>query len=199
MVKHYLPSDDELRVINDTTFLQIKFSVSKKAIAVLADIEQALKEEIHSKAYQLPKTAFQKTGKISKGENYRGLPYFILDFPRLFTSQNTFAFRTMIRWGHEFSCTLHIAGDSLTLLNDDALRRISSAPGLFFCVGPTPWEYHYLDSNYLLAETLSVADIKKHISENQFIKISRYTSINEWNEFYPFSLSNFNSFLNLIK
>ena len=48
--------------------------------------------------------------KISKGENYRGLPYVMLDYPRLFGREEVLAIRTFFWWGHGFSVTLHLKG-----------------------------------------------------------------------------------------
>ncbi len=47
--------------------------------------------------------------KISRGENYEGLPYLILDYPRLFDISNIFTIRIMFWWGNFFSITLHLA------------------------------------------------------------------------------------------
>ena len=44
--------------------------------------------------------------KISKGENYLGLPYIILDYPRYSDSEDLFFIRQMFWWGHFFSHTL---------------------------------------------------------------------------------------------
>lgn len=52
-------------------------------------------------------------GKITKGENYRGLPYVIADYPRLFTPESVMAYRILFWWGHYFSCTWHLSGPAL--------------------------------------------------------------------------------------
>ena len=48
--------------------------------------------------------------KISKGENYEGLPWVMLDYPRYFTANDVFAIRTYFWWGNFFSITLHVKG-----------------------------------------------------------------------------------------
>ena len=49
------------------------------------------------------------SAKISKGENM-GLPWVMLDYPRLFGQEDVLAIRTMFWWGHCFSVTLHLKG-----------------------------------------------------------------------------------------
>lgn len=194
-----LPSKQELDILLDQSFLKLKSNVSKKIVRLLSRIELSLKAEITKSSFPFPEEAFTKSGKISKGDNYRELPYFVLDFPRLFTQSDAFAFRTMLRWGHEFSCTLHIGGESLALIGDKTINEILSSADLYFCISPTPWEYHFDSTNYVQANTLSKNEVKTHIESNQFIKISRYTNISKWNELEQFTLENFISFLNLIK
>src|SRR3954452_928432 len=47
--------------------------------------------------------------KISRGENYRGLPYVMLDYPRIFSKDHTFAIRSFYWWGNFFSITLQLS------------------------------------------------------------------------------------------
>ena len=49
--------------------------------------------------------------KISKGEQYEGMPWVMLDYPRFFAEeQGHFAIRSFFWWGHFFSIQLHISG-----------------------------------------------------------------------------------------
>ncbi|MEI9808974.1 MAG: hypothetical protein WDO16_14545 [Bacteroidota bacterium] len=58
----------------------------------------------------LPPEVIKISPKISKGENYKGLPYLVLDYPRYFEKDNHFAVRSMFWWGNFFSSTLHLSG-----------------------------------------------------------------------------------------
>ncbi|MEP0368064.1 MAG: hypothetical protein ABJN36_19505 [Cyclobacteriaceae bacterium] len=198
MVENADPSSEELQVLADVTFLSLKDSVSKKIIASLASIERELHKEIEASAFPFPNHAFLRSGKISKGENYRGLPYFILDYPRLFTQTEVFAFRTMLWWGHEFSCTLHLGGKQLERISPKILNDISLDTDIFFCVKDNPWEYHFEKDNYLKSNELSADQMQSYISKNNFMKISRCISINEWKKFKSYTLETFARFLMLL-
>lgn len=193
------PSSKELEILNDQSFLQLKASVSKKIISYLAEIEKELKIEISSCSFNFPANTLIQAGKISKGEKYRGLPYFVLDYPRLFTQKEVFALRTMIWWGNEFSCTLHIGGRQLQLLTEKHILNISRAKDLFFCIGNTPWEYHYEHSNYKKISDLTINEIKTHLAQNEFIKISRFINIQNWKMYKSFALESFARFLMLLE
>ncbi|MFY0599064.1 MAG: hypothetical protein JXR03_05300 [Cyclobacteriaceae bacterium] len=197
MVKKEPPSEKELEVLQDREFFLIKDSISKKTISCLSEIEQALKVEINQSSSVFPSNAFTQSGKISKGENYRGLPYFVLDYPRLFSKKEVFAFRTMLWWGNEFSCTLHIAGDQLKTIRDNAFETIRQE-SFYFCVSNSQWEHHFDSSNYTSANELSVNEMRHHMNTNGFIKVSRKISLQEWTAFKSFTLESFARFLQII-
>ena len=78
----------------------------------LSQSERQLKALISASDFEFPSNAFLKAGKISKGDSYLDLPYFVLDYPRLFSKEDVFAYRVMVRWGHEISFTFHLGGHS---------------------------------------------------------------------------------------
>ncbi|MFN5334377.1 MAG: hypothetical protein ACK5BV_04225 [Bacteroidota bacterium] len=101
-------SSFEQQIIHDTDWIRTKNSLLGKVVdmmAVLSERQQAylIQENLR---LRLPATS----PKISKGEKYEGLPYIILDFPRVFSKQDVFAIRTMFWWGKYFSVTLHLKG-----------------------------------------------------------------------------------------
>ena len=51
--------------------------------------------------------------KVSKGEKHEGLPFVVLDYPRIFTKDDIFALRTMVWWGHHYSVSLILKGKYL--------------------------------------------------------------------------------------
>ncbi len=176
----------------------LKQQVSEKVIRHLAEIERLLHQEIKSSGFRFPRGTFLRAGKISKGENYQSLPYFLLDYPRLFTKTEVFAYRTMLWWGNEMSCTLHLAGETLSIYRDKIQERIKKEKGIFFCVNEDPWEYHFEPSNYLPVEELEEKNIKNQIETHDFIKISNKISIDKWDEFGDFTLTTFRRFLNML-
>ena len=119
-----------------------------------------------------------KTSKISRGENYRGLPYLVLDYPAVFSAEDTFAFRTMFWWGNFFSCTLHLQGKPLDLYRDLVIDNIGHLVNydIFLCINQSPWEYHYEVDNYKL---LSVDDLD-FIKESQFLKLNKKFDLGSW-------------------
>lgn len=51
--------------------------------------------------------------KVSKGEKHQGLPFVVLDFPRIYKQNDFFAIRTLIWWSKHISVSLILKGKYL--------------------------------------------------------------------------------------
>lgn len=193
------PTKEELEILNNDHFLRVKNQVSEKIINYLATIERSLHTHIQQVDQEIfPEGTFLKSGKIAKGEQYKGLPYFILDYPRLFTQHQVFAFRVMLWWGHHFSCTLHLQGHPHLQQPDQLIARLANEKQLYFCVNTQPWDYHYEKTNYRLIKDLKEEHLRDHMDRQGFIKISKYIPVTSWDNFHTFTLQCFDDFLRLI-
>lgn len=171
-------SEKELQVIEDTSFLKTKQEVTVKIRKILGVTRMELLAEIRRSGFDFPSGTDITTGKISRGENYLQLPYQVLDFPKLFKKEDTFALRTMFWWGHFFSCTLHLQGDSLNNFRNQILENLPMLleNDLFICIGDTPWHYHYEPNNYVPITQEHI----EFIQQCTFLKISKKITLDQW-------------------
>ena len=186
-------SGKEFNYIQDKDFLLTKHIIITKIKSELAHIEKALTHTIKISKTDIPVEVLQRAGKISKGENYRGLPYLVLDHPRYFKKEGVFAFRTMFWWGHFFSSTFHLQGKYLDLYRNNILDQILSLKNnnLYICNGATPWEYHYEPDNYLFIDTLEEKELQNLIKTKDFIKISSRLDLKKWYALEEFTIRTF--------
>ena len=105
---HFSVAETELMC--NTDIILTKNSVLQKIKALFEGMQMSMTDEVSRNSDWSSQTIFQMPPKISRGENYLGLPYLVLDYPRQFDSINIFAIRTMFWWGHFFSSTLQLAG-----------------------------------------------------------------------------------------
>lgn len=166
-------TDQEFTYLCDQQFLLSKLEISKKMEGLLGEVEKKLYTIIPE--YSWPAGVLVRAGKLSKGENYLGLPYFILDYPRRFDKEHVFAFRTMFWWGNFFSATLHLAGKYLDMSKDalDANLEHLSASDAYICVNDTPWEYHYQSDNYQKINELNINQLRTTLASRPFLKLSQ--------------------------
>ncbi len=96
--------------------------------------------------------------KISRGENYLGYPWQILDFPRYFTGEAVFAHRLMCWWGHSFISTFHISGTWLHRYETEIFNRLADLNGKHVLLGynADQWVHHTGEDNYLPLEEISI-------------------------------------------
>jgi hypothetical protein len=187
-------SPHELSVLEDTDFLLTKQVVTKKLQQLLNKARLELKSVIEKDGFPFPEKMDLTTGKVSRGENYQGLPYMVLDFPKLFTKEDIFAYRTMFWWGHFFSSTLHLQGKYLEDYRQNLAENIDALldKDIYISIGETPWKYHYDNTNYVPI----TSEHKEHILECNFLKLSKKTPVNDWvsipgfaTEYFEFLLS----------
>ena len=183
----------EVRALHNKKIFYIKTSATEKTDALLASARDVIKSEIKKQKIYFPKYVDAVNGKIYRGENYLGLPYLILDYPKHFSNDSVFAFRTMFWWGNFFSCTLHLQGKALDerrnhLINNwKTLRK----KNIYMCANNTPWQYNYSKENYKLIDKFSESEIKLLFMTKEFIKLSRKTEIKNYKKLDKFCRESF--------
>ena len=168
-------SPAEVALFSNAEMILTKNSILQKTVALLAQVQETISE--NNKAYN-----FTSTPKISRGENYLGLPYVILDYPRISNGNDLFFIRSMFWWGNFFSSTLHIAGTykeknltSLASAYDELLMKEFSIG-----VNSDPWQHHFEETNYKDISQLSKEEFMKLLINQLHIKIAARWPLSEW-------------------
>ncbi len=107
--------------------------------------------------------------KISKGENYKSLPYVLMDYPAVFGKENIFAVRTMFWWGQFFSITLHLKGIYKDKYAPLVLKNLQWENDVYLAVGDDEWEHHFEENNFVIFSSISNA-VKQSVAEKNFFK-----------------------------
>ena len=174
-------SSKEMELVTNADWILTKNTIVEKTKILFGELQDVMTESFSTAA---PGNYKSVPPKISKGENYRGLPYLILDYPRLFDKENILAIRTMFWWGNFFSITLHMAG-SYKKQHEKKCRQaytVFKENDFFICINKEQWEHHFDPSNYANAKNLSQIEWEKVISENTFIKIANKHSLHQWDD-----------------
>jgi len=102
-------SSTEIELIKNADWILTKNAIIEKIVQFFSSLQEEQKNELQLYKNKLPSRFFTASPKVSKGENYSGLPYVVLDYPRFFDESGFGAIRTMFWWGNFFSITLHMA------------------------------------------------------------------------------------------
>lgn len=187
-------TSDEIVILKNSTFLLTKQQIASKITGYLEELASDLEKVLISSGIKDSVHYHSEPFKVSKGENYKGLPYFILDYPRNFKLESIFSFRTMIWWGREISCSLIISGSQLNHFKPSILLNLPKEE-FYFCINDDPWEHHFGASNYLPIREVNLDAIKAQIERNAFIKISDKIEISQIHEIKPFAQESLARFL----
>ena len=188
---------EEASAISERNFFLLKNSATQKVIALFGELEKEIKKDLnHRPVNGMGNKSLG--GKIFRGENYRLFPYIVLDYPRQFSTESIFAFRTMFWWGHEFSFTLHLQGNALDHFRKAIImnRHLLLEKEIFFCVNESPWEYHFGNENYLHMEEISEERMMQNTS---FIKLSKKLPVEKHNEIISVGVETFSLFMKILK
>lgn len=176
----------EMQLVTDPQVLMTKNSIIKKVSEIFGDLAEKYKKEISLK---IPDGKTLISPKISKGENYKGLPYVILDFPRQFSKTDIFAIRSFFWWGNFFSITLQLAGQYHQRYATTIQNAIDKRFYEEWYIGllENQWEHHFESNNY---SSLS-RGTDYNIAELPFLKLAKKIPLNKWDETNTFFIENF--------
>jgi len=192
-------SAHELMIAQDAALILTKNAIIQKTIGLFSSLAENMQQELVKAklADEIKKTE----PKISKGENYKGLPYVMLDYPRLFGKENIFAIRTLFWWGNYFSTTLHLKGSykemfagvirgNMTLLKNK---------NFFISISNDEWEHEHDEDNYVSLSCITENEFDDIVKKRIFLKISAKTALSEWDNCPTILIELFRDVLNVMR
>ena len=173
-------SAEESSLMEDVEFILTKNRIINKICDFFGGMIDDMKNDLQK--VNLPVEIKLTTAKISKGENYKGLPWVVLDYPRLFTKENIFAIRTLFWWGNYFSVTLHLKGkykEIFSPLIQKNLQRFLDHD-FYISISDDEWHHALHEGHYSSISKLNSASIKTSLSKNDFLKLSAKIDLTQW-------------------
>lgn len=191
-------SQKEMELVKNAGFILTKNEILLKTMQLLGNLQeqqQALLNKLPAQAL-VEKTIISP--KISKGENYKGLPYLILDYPRVFEKENIFAIRSLFWWGNFFSTTLHLAGSYKELFREKIISSfdVLKKDGYYYCNNDDEWHHHFEEGNYI-----SLTDKKsfeESVNQRPFLKLSKKISLHQWENADGLLFNNFKGLIEIL-
>lgn len=176
-------SEDELALVQNGQLLLTKNAIMDKAVEVMGVLHGQVKELLEQQEPGLPDEVLAGSGKISKGEKYEGLPWVMLDYPRLFGKEDVFAVRTMFWWGNFFSITLHLSGRYKKMYQPVLLknRMLLQECNFYLCVSEDEWRHDFASTNYVSLDQLDDQAVTDILSVTHFCKLSVRIPLQMWN------------------
>src|SRR5260221_13188705 len=144
-------SADELLLVQNAEMLLTKNKIIDKVYHLFGSVATEVGKMIKEQPVPLPAETLTASPKISRGENYLGLPWVMLDYPRQFGKEDTFAIRVMFWWGHYFSITLHLKGKYQQQFAETLSQELERLAEKDFHIstGTDEWRHEHAEDNYV--------------------------------------------------
>ncbi|WP_339788901.1 hypothetical protein [uncultured Imperialibacter sp.] len=194
-------STEEIDLMGDSELLLTKRKVISKMADRFSFVEGKFKQLMQSETgLHLPPDTLVKAGKVSRGENYKGLPYIVLDYPRLMTRHDVLNIRLLFWWGHYFTLSLHMAGGFWQERKPNILKNIGALTfeKIRFQVDGSPWENDIFSGNF---HDLNPSDSVQTLSieKSTFLRLSYYLPLHEIPNLDEFATKGFKKFMSILK
>ncbi|WP_339815803.1 hypothetical protein [uncultured Imperialibacter sp.] len=194
-------SKEEIDLMGDSELLLTKRKVISKMADRFSAVEGKFRQIMLSESsLHLPPDTLVKAGKVSRGENYKGLPYIVLDYPRLMTRHDVLNIRLLFWWGHYFTLSLHVAGGFWQERKPNILKNIGALTfgKIRFQVDGSPWENDIFSGNF---HDLNPSDSVQTLSieKSTFLRLSYYLPLHEIPNLDEFATKGFKKFMSILK
>ncbi len=176
-------SSEEMELVLNDQWILTKNTVLRKVNDLLVQVLEAQQALLPLFAGRLPAEVLTISPKISRGDQYRGLPWLVLDHPRSFGREATFAIRTFFWWGNYMSVTLQLSG-GYQLRYSSALQAafpLLQHDGWLIGTGESAWEHHVEEQNYTALTSLDSRQFAVCCGQ-PFLKLVKLHSLKEWDQ-----------------
>lgn len=176
----------EKQLVTDPQILIAKNEIIKKVYGLFGGLAEEYKKELAGKVESIYDLIHPK---ISRGENYLGLPYVVLDFPRQFGKEDIFAVRSFFWWGNFFSITLHLEGRYQQQYAFPIQNAINTGllADWYIATSHNQWEHHFDVHNYSPVTN----EVRVHIMDLPFLKLAKKIPLSQWDDANTFFKENF--------
>lgn len=187
-------SKNEMLLVCDPQFILTKNVIIQKVYELFGLLANDFVK--HSNEIGLlSKNVLSVSPKIYRGEQYKELPYVMLDYPRYFSREHTLAIRCFFWWGNFFSINMHLSGDFLKMYGTSVLAN-AVKNNWKVSIHNSPWEHHFEENNFIDAASLNLSAMQ--LQEMKFLKIAKNIPLAQWDCAYDFFSGNFKILLQML-
>lgn len=174
-------SAEEITLLQDAGILPLKRRICDKMESWLSDLGTALETLVDNKNEGIFTEVWASSPRITRGDNYRGQAYRVLDYPRFIQGEDLFLFRTVLLWGHPIGVHLILAGKFKDICQGKwggNLPRLFE--GSFLSVQETPWIWESDAPGLVSMEDLTEEGCLQLLVERSFLKVSHFMPLEDY-------------------
>jgi hypothetical protein len=167
---------DEWRVFANHEFFLKKAVISAKLKHTLEQLHLALQLELSAHSLVAPVSFDPEAVQFVKGEHLEDCPYQYLDFPRYYSREEKFAFRSLCWWGHHVVFALIMEGPLVKQYRLNLFNRFSEIADrqLSLCLSSSLWEWKVGPGFTLDITHNNRSEIAAALDHRTFFKVARF-------------------------
>ena len=171
----------EIDRLTDTNFFVDKATISMKIRQHLEQLHETYQRELTQHHLivpdQFPPDAFQ----LVKGEHLENFPYQYLDYPRFYTREIKFAFRTLFWWGHHIIFALILEGGHIRRYKENLINRFSEIADreVCLCLDKSLWEWKKGPGYTLELTRERKPEVAAVLANRPFFKLALFIPFND--------------------
>jgi hypothetical protein len=172
---------EEAALVADAQFFQTKARIMDKIRGMLEATRKELQDEM-AKVVLLTPPGFEPAKcQFVKGEHLEDFPYQYLDYPKHFSGDEMFTFRSLFWWGHHVVFALILEGPLLRQYKKHMVDRFHTIAGrdLTLSLAPTPWEWKCGEGYTLPITHDRKAQIAAVLGERSSVKVARFIPMHD--------------------
>jgi hypothetical protein len=193
-------SQEERLLLLDTRFILTKNAVLQKVEILFGELSETFRSVVQQ--MDIETTApFILTPKIARGENYEGLPWVMMDYPRLFTKTDTCAIRCFFWWGHYCTITLQLSGTYQQQYFQATKNFVQTIPQhnqneWYLSIGANAWQHVISESDYTPIQQITQQYWEQ---ERPCLKLTKKIPLEKWDDMKDFFEENFKQLLAILQ
>jgi len=143
---------------------------------LLQQLHRDLEPELAAADLIAPKGFDRRVSQLVKGEHLGDFPYLYLDFPKFFSHEEKFTFRTLFWWGHFFVFSWIVQGTALRQYKANLLDHYErlADKGLYLLMTESLWEWGNTSDNLLEIRSDNREAVATSLEARSFLKLHRY-------------------------
>lgn len=171
----------DIALLSDTEFFAAKVHVSAKIRRLLEQTHESFRRELTSHRLLIPDGFDPDARQFVKGEHLEDFPYQYLDYPRFFTKDVKFSFRSLVWWGHHVVFALILEGGHLRRYKENLINRFPSVADreIHLCLSHSLWEWKQ-GPGYTLEITVGrSSEVAAVLAHRPFFKLARFVPFSD--------------------
>ncbi|MES2004387.1 MAG: hypothetical protein V4450_07690 [Bacteroidota bacterium] len=191
-------SPKERELVTDPSWILTKNRVIGKVYTLFGQLSEQYRIIWNDSALSVRTDPGFQSPKIARGEQYRDLPWVMLDNPRYFTTTDTFAIRSFFWWGNFCSITLQLSGHFKEMHVGGIQKYFREQPAAMndWWIGTNKdaWQHHFEEDNYGQLSEKGLMELHSLAH----LKLAKKISLEEWDNLPEFFTKTYREIIEML-